>query len=146
MPDARKSHEQKSLADRQRYINTTVKQRIPTPTIEEDPFGDVDSTEAIRRREQPLPPTSRVRREPSALRVYLSEKWPEILIGIIVIAMGIQTFSLNREVGELKAELTETRNQQQQLKQELEKTENRLQNEINRLRDQLDRNSDSKSR
>jgi Sec-independent protein translocase protein TatA len=141
MTQARRSHEPKTLTDRQRYFKTTV-HGAAGPTLDE-PLTDTDSTDAVSRTEQEYIGPYQSTKPPSRLLHHLREKWPELLVALLIPILGFgayQLYMLNREVGELRIEVTDTRNRQQQLQEQLERTETRLQGESDRLGDRIDRN------
>jgi hypothetical protein len=106
---ARKSHEQKSLADRQRYFETTVRRNFG-PTVDEGNTTP-DSTETTiapgTETTRPYRRTTRAKRKNRSV-AFFREHSVKILGGIVVTALiGLlswvlkQDYSLNREVGEL---------------------------------------------
>jgi uncharacterized coiled-coil protein SlyX len=58
----------------------------------------------------------------------LKEKWAEILIGTILVAVLLTIFALNREVGEINSQSRQTSEQMK-----------RMENQIDKLNDRLDR-------
>ncbi len=76
---------------------------------------------------------------PSALGLFVREKWPELVITLFLVGLGIAVYSLNREVGSLDTEIEDTQPMLQRLDQRLDALDNRFRDEINRLQDRMDR-------
>lgn len=146
MTQARRSHEQKSLADRQRYFDTTVRGNFG-PTVDEG-NARPDSTETtiasgIEATRPYRRPTRAKKRNRSA--VFLREHWVEtvgaivvtVIIGLLSWALA-QDYSLNREVGELQTQMKATAKDQSDAKTDLQRFEDRVNQEIDRINDHRD--------
>lgn len=76
---------------------------------------------------------------PSALGVFVREKWPELLITLVLAGLAFAVYSLNREVGSLDIKIEGNQPTLQRLDQRLDALDNRFRDEINRLQDRMDR-------
>jgi hypothetical protein len=133
MPRSRQSHATKTPTDREEYYENTIRGTGPSPTVETARLDNIDSTAAAK----PvggIETTGRYRPtyQPSGLAKLLREKGLELLIAALIIPlllwMGYQLYTLNRELGELKVELGG-----------MKAREERKQSELDRLNDRLDR-------
>jgi len=148
MSRARSSHDQKTTSERERY-QTAIKS-VPTPTIEDPLFDEVDSTATASPRQETRPiPNDRGRIERSSRVLgFIKDNAIDLILAAVLAVVGIIAISLNREVGELKAQLNEMRSQEQQqqqlIQQQLERAESRLQAAIDRANDRIDREKPSR--
>jgi hypothetical protein len=133
MTKQRSSHDAKTLEDRRQYQATTIR-KVPTPTVEEPQYVG-ESTEDMRPSDtqstSPYSPTARSHE--SALGKFFKERWPELLVTLLLAGGAAQTCSLNREVGELRVRVESATNDQQKVEHDVDKVEDRLQKQIDRL-------------
>lgn len=147
MTQARRSHEQKSLADRQKYFDTTIRQN-PGPTVDER-NARPDSTETTI--EPGIEPTRPYRRptrtkKRSQSARFFREHWAKTVVGLALTAVVgllawalVQVYALNREVGQIQTQASATAKDQAGAKTDLERFEDRMTQELDRINDRLDR-------
>lgn len=139
MTQARRSHEGKTLAEKQEYFETTIRGKVG-PTVDEG-TARVDSTETTIAPgpEKTTPAYRRTRvkkRNPYVL--LFRENWGKGLVGVvgavILSLFGwalVQIYALNREVGQLQQNQSDT-------KTDLQRFEDRMTHELDRINDRLD--------
>lgn len=143
MTRRRGSHQQKTVVERQRYFETTIRGK-PTPTPTVDDFGqEVDSTETTLAEGPELLPSYRRTKAPNPHFVLLRENWIKVVAVVVLIPLTgwvlIQLYTLNREVGELHIQMSGTTTEQDKLGKELDRLGEEMRQEIDRINDRLDR-------
>lgn len=141
MARARSSHEQKTLDERQIYLNTAVRHK-PTPTVDE-PVAGIDSTDTtVAPGLERTPSYGRTRTRRRRRFVWLRENWvPTSLVALFIAVagwIGHEVYSLNREVGELRIQVAGTAKEQDESKGDLERLGEQMRREMDRINERLD--------
>ena len=147
MTQARRSHEGKTLAEKQEYFQTTIRGKVG-PTVDER-TAQVDSTETtIAPGPEKTTPAYRRTRTKKRNRYadVFRENWGKALVSAIAATIFTligwalrQTYSLNREIGELKVKVNTTAQEQSDAKTDLQRFEDWMTQELDRINDRLDR-------
>lgn len=144
MAPRRGSHEQKSPADRERYIKSVLNPG-PGPTLD-DLTDAIDATGTTIPEETELPPSYKPTkpRSPRRKRSVLAKLRENWRIAVVVVVLPVAgwalhaVYALNREVGELRVQLNDTKTDLQQFKDDSTQRMNRMDDRMN---DSLDRAS-----
>ena len=143
MSSQRKGNAVKTPNQRAQYIDNVASPQESQGSTYEEALVTFDTTTSspkdVPKKESTYIPSG-VEPE-SPIGRFFREKWPEVLIGIFLLAILLQMYALNREVGELKVKLEQKEIVIDRVNKDAEKMEERLQKEIDRLNQKIDQNS-----
>jgi hypothetical protein len=107
------------------------------------PVGNQLRLEQLRERVNDVLPNESRRRRPS--EPLFREKWPELLIAVLLVGLAVAVYSLNREVGRIDTKIEDAQPTLQRLDQRIDGIDNRLRDEVNRLQDRIDQQAQQKA-
>lgn len=142
MTDARRSHEQKTLADRQQYFETTIRGKMG-PTVDESTRGiDSTGTTFAQTEREPTRTRTRPRKQKHHISDFFREHWVKAVGTVIMALLGwalSQIYNLNREVGQLQVQIGASGKDLSDARTEFQRFEDHVNQELDRTNDRLDR-------